>query len=146
MWRASWTGGQPFESQVRFRRAADGKYRWILVRAVPLRDDHGNLLKWYGILTDVEDRKRAEALVTGEKRILEMAAKGDSLAQMLDSLCRVVEEQAGGVLASILLLDGNRLRHGGAPSLPKAYTDAIDGDMIGPSAGSCGTPHTAENR
>jgi PAS domain S-box-containing protein len=50
-----------------------------------------------------------------------------------------VEEQANGVLASILLLDGDRLRHGGAPSLPKAYTNAIDGAVIGPSAGSCGT-------
>ena len=43
------------------------------------------------------------------------------------------------MLASILLLDGDRLRHGGAPSLPKAYTDAIDGALIGPCAGSCGT-------
>ena len=54
-------------------------------------------------------------------------------------MCRLVEEQASGALASILLLDGNRLRHGAAPSLPKAYTDAIDGAPIGPCAGSCGT-------
>jgi PAS domain S-box-containing protein len=74
-----------------------------------------------------------------EKRILEMVAKGDSLAEILDNLCRLVETQAGDVLASILLLDGDRLRHGGAPSLPKAYTDAINGTVIGPSAGSCGT-------
>src|SRR5262249_48592401 len=81
----------------------------------------------------------AEALLSGEKRILEMMAKGDSLAQILDSLCRLVEEQTTGVLTSILLLDGTRLRHGGAPSLPKAYTDAIDGVVIGPAVGSCGT-------
>src|SRR4030081_2011277 len=68
-----------------------------------------------------------------------MVAKGDSLTEILDSLCRLVEEPAKGVLASILLLDGDRLRHGGAPSLPKAYTDAINGAVIGPSAGSCGT-------
>src|ERR1700733_5142109 len=68
-----------------------------------------------------------------------MVAKGDSLAELLDSLCRLVEAQAGNVLASILLVDGDRLRHGGAPSLPKAYTDAIDGTVIGPSAASCGT-------
>src|SRR5262249_59505028 len=63
----------------------------------------------------------------------------DSLAEILVTLCRLVEEQANGVLASILLVEGNRLRHGGAPSLPKAYTDAIDGVLIGPSVGSCGT-------
>jgi PAS domain S-box-containing protein len=74
-----------------------------------------------------------------EKRILEMVAKGDSLAEILDSLCRLVEAQAGDVLASILLVDGDHLRRGGAPSLPKAYTDAIEGTVIGPSAGSCGT-------
>jgi PAS domain S-box-containing protein len=85
------------------------------------------------------DRKRAEALLAGEKRILEMVAKGDPLAEILDALCRLAEQQASGVLASILLLEGERLRHGGAPSLPKAYTDAIDGITIGPSAGSCGT-------
>jgi PAS domain S-box-containing protein len=68
-----------------------------------------------------------------------MVAKGNSLAEILDSLCRLVEAQAGDVLASILLADGDHLRHGGAPSLPKAYTDAINGTVIGPSAGSCGT-------
>ena len=82
------------------------------------------------------DRKRAEALLAGEKRILEMVAKGDPLAEILDTLCWLAEEQANGVLASILLLEGDRLRHGGAPSLPKAYIDAIDGLPIGPSAGS----------
>jgi PAS domain S-box-containing protein len=137
-WRASLANGQPFENEVRHRRA-NGEYRWFLVRAVPLRDERGNALRWYGILTDIDDRKRAEALLTGEKRILDMVAKGDSLPQILDSLCRLVEEQASGVLASILLVDGDHLRHGGAPSLPKAYTDAIDGAVIGPSAGSCGT-------
>jgi PAS domain S-box-containing protein len=138
-WRASVATGEPLENEVRWRRAADGQYRWFLVRGVPLRDERGNILKWYGTGIDIEDRKRAEALLTGEKRILEMVAKGDSLPQILDSLCRLVEGQASGVLTSILLIDGDRLRHGGAPSLPKAYTDAIDGVVIGPSVGSCGT-------
>src|SRR5205085_4352588 len=88
---------------------------------------------------DMEDRKRTESLLAVEKRILEMVAKGDSLAEILDSLCRLVEDQASGALASILLLDGDRLRHGGAASLSKAYIDAIDGAVVGASAGSCGT-------
>jgi PAS domain S-box-containing protein len=137
-WRHSLASDTPFENEVR-HRSADGDYRWFLVRAVPLRDEQGCVVKWYGTLTDIEDRKRAEALLTGEKRILEMVAKADSLAQILDSLCRLVEEQASGVLTSILLIEGDCLRHGGAPSLPKAYTDAIDGVVIGPSVGSCGT-------
>src|SRR5215813_2836383 len=88
-----------------------------------------------------DDRKRAEALLSGEKRLLEMIAKGDSLPVILDALCRLVEQLTPGSLSSILLLDpdGRRLWHGAAPSLPKEYMDAIDGIVIGPAAGSCGT-------
>src|SRR4029434_11211653 len=59
-WHAALATGEPFESEARFRRAADGEYRWLLARGVPLRDGHGKILRWYGILTDIEDRKRAE--------------------------------------------------------------------------------------
>jgi PAS domain S-box-containing protein len=58
-WRASLATGAPFENEAR-HRDANGEYRWFLVRAVPLRDEHGNVLKWYGTLTDIEDRKRSE--------------------------------------------------------------------------------------
>jgi PAS domain S-box-containing protein len=58
-WRASLATGSPFENEARHRNA-HGTYRWLLARAVPLRDKNGNVLKWYGILTDMEDRKRAE--------------------------------------------------------------------------------------
>src|SRR6266550_2276426 len=93
------------------------------------------------IIRDISQRKRREALLAGENRILEMLAKRDSLADILDLLCLLVEEQSTGVLASILLMDpnGKQLRHGGAPNLPKAYTEAIDGAFIGASVGSCGT-------
>src|SRR5271166_1327139 len=137
-WRASRASGKPLENELRFR-SANGEYRWFLDRAVPLRDTTGTILNWYGVLTDIEDRKQAEALIAGEKRVLELVAKGSPLPEILDSLCRLVEEQARGALASILLVEGDRLRHGSAPSLPKAYTDAIDGGLIGPCAGSCGT-------
>jgi PAS domain S-box-containing protein len=89
--------------------------------------------------TAVQERDAKGSCVSPEGRILEMVARGISLPHVLDALCRLVEEQAPGVLASVLLLDGDRLRHGAAPSLPKAYTDAIDGAVIGPTAGSCGT-------
>src|SRR5262245_40069706 len=87
------------------------------------------------------ERKRAEALRAGEKRLLEMIAKGHALSMILDAVCRLVDELSTGSLAAILLLDpdGQRLWHGAAPSLPKSYTDAIDGSYIGPAAGSCGT-------
>ena len=58
-WLACVASGEPFEDEVRFRRA-DGEYRWHLQRGVPLRDETGNVVKWYGVLTDIEDRKRAD--------------------------------------------------------------------------------------
>jgi PAS domain S-box-containing protein len=58
-WLACVASGEPLEDEVRFRRW-DGQYRWYLQRAVPLRDEAGHIVKWYGVLTDIEDRKRAE--------------------------------------------------------------------------------------
>jgi PAS domain S-box-containing protein len=59
-WSTSLATGDRFENEVRYRRSADGQYRWFLTRAVPLRDRRGKILKWYGISTDIEDRKIAE--------------------------------------------------------------------------------------
>jgi PAS domain S-box-containing protein len=58
-WREAVATGTPHENEVRFRRS-DGQYRWQLDRGVPLRDEDGNIVKWYGVVTDIEDRKRAE--------------------------------------------------------------------------------------
>jgi PAS domain S-box-containing protein len=58
-WRAATTTGEPFELEGRVRRA-DGEYRWMVHRKVPLRDERGNIVKWYGSSVDIEGRKRAE--------------------------------------------------------------------------------------
>lgn len=67
-WLADRTAGRPSEAEMRLRRA-DGEYRWFLVRSVPLRDERGNIVKWYGSSIDIEDRKLAEcALRESEER------------------------------------------------------------------------------
>jgi len=58
-WQRIMASGAPGETEVRLRRQ-DGEYRWFLFRANPLRDESGTVVKWYGINTDIEDRKRAE--------------------------------------------------------------------------------------
>ncbi len=58
-WLEAVATGKPLESEVRSRRS-DGQYRWQLDRGVPLRDEDGNIVKWFGVTTDIEDRKRAE--------------------------------------------------------------------------------------
>jgi PAS domain S-box-containing protein len=58
-WMESVATGKLHENESRYRRS-DGQYRWHLDRGVPLRDENGNIVKWYGVTTDIEDRKRAE--------------------------------------------------------------------------------------
>jgi PAS domain S-box-containing protein len=58
-WRTALAAGKPFEKEARLRRS-DGQYRWFLIRAMPLRDEQGNMANWYGISTDIEDLKKAE--------------------------------------------------------------------------------------
>ena len=58
-WRACLATGEIFEYETRVRRA-DGEYRWMFHRKVPLRDTNGNIIKWYGSSLDIEERKTAE--------------------------------------------------------------------------------------
>jgi len=58
-WQSIIASGKQGEAEARLRRF-DGEYRWFLFRTNPLRDEFGNIVKWFGINTDIEDRKRAE--------------------------------------------------------------------------------------
>ena len=137
---SSMANGTPFDNELRYRRA-DGVYRWFEVSIDPVRDADGRITGWYGLITDIEDRKRAEALRDSESRILETIARDAPLQEILENLVRTVEAQFAGLLCSVLLLDedGQHVRQGAAPSLPDGYIKAIDGLPIGPRAGSCGT-------
>jgi PAS domain S-box-containing protein len=69
-WIESVATGEPLENEARFRRS-DGQYRWHLDRGVPLRDEDGNIVKWYGVVTEIEDRKRAEETLQALSRDLQ---------------------------------------------------------------------------
>jgi PAS domain S-box-containing protein len=88
-----------------------GEYRWFLFRAVPVPDEQGTVVRWYGTNTDIEDLKRAESLLAAEKRTLEMIASGASLSQILDNLCRSIDAQSANSSSTVLLMDsdGERL-------------------------------------
>jgi PAS domain S-box-containing protein len=87
------------------------------------------------------ERKRREALFTGEKRLLEMIATGVALKEILNFLCAIIEAYRNGALASVLLLrpDGIHLESVAGPSLPEEWTQQMESLPIGPCAGSCGT-------
>ena len=93
------------------------------------------------ILRDISERKQGEALLAGEKRLLEMIATGVALKEILNALCLIIEEQRSGTLASALLLnpDGVHLDSIAGPNLPKEWAQQMEKLPIGPCAGSCGT-------
>jgi PAS domain S-box-containing protein len=134
------SAGKDFEAHFRVV-LPDGTTRFVHCVGHPVFKPSGYEGEFVGILMDVTERKRAEALRDGESRILEMIARDAPLEKILENLVLVVEAQFTGLLCSVLLLDedGLHVRHGAAPSLPKPYTMAIDGLSIGPKAGSCGT-------
>ena len=68
--RASLTSGALFEDEVRISCGGTGEYRWFISRAVPLRDERGNIVRWYGTATDIHDRKQAEERLQGENVVL----------------------------------------------------------------------------
>ena len=101
--------------------------------------DLGGELVYTVILRDITRRKQAETLLAGEKRLLEVIAKGTPLAETLDALCCLAEEVDPDWRVSILLLDRDRrrFRHGAAPSLPKGYCAEIDGAPVDVGIGPC---------
>jgi PAS domain S-box-containing protein len=124
---------------VRFERKfvrKNGEIVPVEVSAVRLRSGY-----FQAILRDISERKKAEALLAAEKRVLEMIATGAALKEILNALCLFIEEQRSGTLASVLLLnpDGVHLNSVAGPSLPKEWTQQMETLPIGPCAGSCGT-------
>src|SRR6202047_4462434 len=146
-WRHLLASGEAGEIEARLRRY-DGEYRWFLFRAEPVRDNHGSILKWYGANTDIEDRKRAEALLAAAKRTLEMIASGARLADILERLCETIDAQDSNIKSSVMLMDadGMHLRPAAGPRLPKGWIEAITPLKIGPCIGSCGTAASLKQR
>ena len=122
---------------VREESLADG--RTLLAHKRMIEVDGAPLM--IGAAMDVTDWKRADALMVSGHHVLELIAGGSELPAVLESLCRRMETHLPGALCSILLFDadGKHLRHGAAPNLPVAYSQAIDGVAVGPAVGSCGT-------
>ena len=92
-------------------------------------------------LEDITEAMLARRIQQAEHRALEMIASGDPLPEILSHLVLTIEDQSPPTIGSILLLDESRtrVRHGAAPNLPDEFNRAIEGQPIGPRAGSCGT-------
>ena len=124
---------------IRFERKFVRKNREIVPVEVSVSGIRGGYFQ--AILRDISKRKQDEALLAGEKQLLEMVATGVPLKEILNALCLIIQEQRSGTLASVLLLnhDGLHLDSIAGPSLPNEWIQQMEKLPIGPCAGSCGT-------
>lgn len=138
-WKEILASGEPGEMETRMRRF-DGEYRWFQSRWGPLFDENGTLVQWYGANTDIDDRKRTEELLSGEKQLLEMVASAAPLQQVLDGLCELVGRIASACHCGILFADptGTTWLQAAGPALPSGYKIAMVGRPAHRDSGPCG--------
>jgi len=100
-WRRSIETGGPYEGDHRLRRA-DGEYRWFHIRCLPLLDTEGRIVRWYNLLTDIDERKRAEEKLHDENVALrdeidqasmfeEIVGSSKALRRVLSQVAKVAE-------------------------------------------------------
>ncbi len=116
------------------KNVINGKIQYEKVQMVKLNNQE--VLE---IIRNITEQRYQEKILAGQQRVLEMLARGASLPDILQQLIQFTEEQSPEMLGSILLLSGQRLWYGVAPSLPEDFINLSHGILIGDRAGSCGT-------
>lgn len=121
--------------------AVGGRTRVLEVTKTPYRDVDQAVVGIIMTARDITAKASLLALQQCQQTILELITRGESLPAILSALVSMIEAELPGVIGSFLLLDrqGQRLRVACGSSLPEAYNRAIDGVIIGPQMGSCGT-------
>ncbi|MCU7806718.1 MAG: EAL domain-containing protein [Candidatus Thiodiazotropha sp. (ex Semelilucina semeliformis)] len=118
----------------------DGSEVVVLSRAFLVnRTSDGKAVRLVGTHVDITERKKTESYLENNAEILEMIATGKPASEIYHQIALMYEGRHPEMRCSMLELEDGVLMHGGAPSLPKAYCDAIHGLKNGPSVGSCGT-------
>ena len=98
-WQRVLASGMPGEAEARLRRH-DGHFRWFLFRANPLRDEHGVIVKWYGVNTDIEDRKRAEEARDRLRAEIAHLTRVTSLGVLSASIAHEVNQPLSGIITN----------------------------------------------
>ncbi|MBW9274808.1 MAG: EAL domain-containing protein [Candidatus Thiodiazotropha sp. (ex. Lucinisca nassula)] len=128
-----------FEVEMRMRHK-DGHEVVVLSRAFLVnRASDGKAIRLVGTHVDITERKKTESYLAKNAEILELIATGEPAPVIYDQIALMYEGRHPGMRCSMLELEDGKLLHGGAPSLPKEYCDAVHGLEYGPNVGSCGT-------
>jgi signal transduction histidine kinase len=101
IWRESQTTGLPLDCEARLRRGSDGVYRWFLLRAVPVQDKRGKVVKWCGAATDIEDRKRAEQFQADLTHASRVSTMGELVASISHELAQPIQITTAHAKASL---------------------------------------------
>src|ERR1700730_9772804 len=138
-WQGSVKASVPYQVEARLRRA-DVVFCGFHMHGFPLRDVQGHIVYWFLLERNVDERKRAVALLAGEKHVLEMVATGVALTKVLDALCISSDATAEECSSSsVLLLDRTRTSVGyvAGPGLPSSYTRSLEGRAVESGEGPC---------
>jgi PAS domain S-box-containing protein len=100
-WRKSQTTGEPLDYEARLRRGSDGIYRWFQMRARPLRDNRGKIVKWCAVANDIEDRKRAERLQADLNHASRVSTLGELVASISHELAQPITATTNNAKASL---------------------------------------------
>jgi PAS domain S-box-containing protein len=95
-WHESVIAGRRLEYEARLRHGREGGYRWFQTRAVPVRDKRGKIVKWYGVINDIEDRKRAEQLQAD----LAHVNRVNTLGELTASLAHDIKQPIGAAVTN----------------------------------------------
>ena len=119
-WQESLASGNALEYETRLRRGTDGDYHWFQTRAVPVRDKRGRIVKWYGVINDIEDRKRAEKLQADLAHLNRVSTMGELTASLAHEIKQPIGAAVTNAEACARLLDRDQ------PDLPEAREAALE--------------------
>lgn len=133
-WQAALESGSNYETEFRLRRS-DGAWRWHLARATPMRDNSGQITRWVGTNTDVDDQKNSEALLEArlEERTLALAETSERLQQSqkmeaIGNLTGGIAHDFNNLLAAVVgSLELLRKRMPPDPGLQRLVDNAMEG-------------------
>jgi PAS domain S-box-containing protein len=148
VWKKSLKTGEPYEIEYRFKRY-DGEYHWFLGRALPLRDDAGNILKWYGTCTDIDEQKKASELL--EQKVKERTHELENQKNLLDNILKnssngisvteMIRDEQGVIYdAKTILANESAVKYVGLPKeiyLTKTAVELVPGIIDSPYGQTC---------